>query len=418
MNTNRRLAVAALIAAGLLWGTTVPLSKLALEWLPTGWLTVTRFGLAAAVLLAVIQRKRSALRAARTPKVLASGTFGYGGSVILQNAGIARTSVIHAALLIGAVPVLVAVIAALWHRTVARPAAWAGFAVSLAGVGLVTAGGGGGGATLAGDGLVMASLLLSAAFTVGQVRVLRGRDPVAVTAVQFLGAAAGALAFTVITEGAPPAPASPGPVLAVAALVAGGTLLPFTLFAFGQSRVSAEIAGAFLNLEPLVGAVVGVMAFGDPVGIVQVGGGAAILAGIGLSSLPLLTGGRAGPRPARGEAGDGAVRGAGRPERAVPLAVPGTGSTTSLSQRRAPDDVAATTTRLEPDDAAATTTRLEREPLAARRRFPRRVPRAVPYKRKGAGRRRERDLSRPRGSGRGARRARPRRWRPARLARR
>ena len=52
MNTNRRHAVAALIAAGLLWGTTVPLSKLALEWLSPGWLTVGRFGLAAAVLLA------------------------------------------------------------------------------------------------------------------------------------------------------------------------------------------------------------------------------------------------------------------------------------------------------------------------------------------------------------------------------
>ena len=53
MNTNRRHAVAALIAAGLLWGTTVPLSKLALAWLSPGWLTATRFGLAAAVLLAV-----------------------------------------------------------------------------------------------------------------------------------------------------------------------------------------------------------------------------------------------------------------------------------------------------------------------------------------------------------------------------
>jgi hypothetical protein len=30
MNANRRLAVAALAAAGMLWGTTVPLSKLAL----------------------------------------------------------------------------------------------------------------------------------------------------------------------------------------------------------------------------------------------------------------------------------------------------------------------------------------------------------------------------------------------------
>jgi hypothetical protein len=84
-------------------------------------------------------------------------------------------------------------------------------------------------------------------------------------------------------------PGGAGPVLAVLALAAGGTLLPFTLFAFGQSRVSAEVAGAFLNLEPLVGAIAGAVAFGDPVGFAQVTGGVAIVAGIGLSSLPLFT---------------------------------------------------------------------------------------------------------------------------------
>ena len=289
MNTNRRHAVAALVAAGLLWGTTVPLSKLALEWLSPGWLAATRFGLAAAVLLAVAGRTtgRARLRAAFTPKVLASGALGYGGSVMVQNAGITRTSVTHAALLIGATPVLVAIIAAVWQRSVARPVAWAGFVVSLLGVGLV-AGGGGGGATMAGDSLVLASLFLSAAVTVAQGRLLTGRDPVAVTAVQFLGAALGALLVALCTEGAPAVPAHPGPVLAVVALAAGGTLVPFTLFAFGQKRVSAEVAGAFLNLEPLVGAIAGAAAFGDPVGLAQIAGGAAILAGIGLSSLPLL----------------------------------------------------------------------------------------------------------------------------------
>jgi len=298
MNTNRRHAVAALIAAGLLWGTSVPLSKLALAWLSPGWLTAARFGLAAAVLLAVTMLTtgrtsgRAKLRAAFTPKVLAWGVLGYGGSVMVQNAGISRTSVTHAALLIGATPVLVAIIAAVWHRTVARPVAWVGFVVSLLGVGLVTAGGGGGGATMAGDGLVLASLLLGAAATVAQGRLLTGRDPVAVTAVQFLGAAVGALLVTVFMEGAPAVPGSPGPVLAVLALTVGGTVLPFTLFAFGQSRVSAEVAGAFLNLEPLVGAIVGAAAFGDPVGLAQVAGGAAIVAGIGLSSLPLLAGRR------------------------------------------------------------------------------------------------------------------------------
>src|SRR5689334_1953484 len=344
MNTNRRHAVAALIAAGLLWGTTVPLSKLALEWLSPGWLTVVRFSLAAAVLLAVARprgvrgdgspRERgvpggrppgSTRRAAFTPGVLIAGAFGYGGSVMVQNAGIGRTSVTHAALLIGAVPVLVAIIAAVWYRAVARPVAWFGFAVSLGGVGLVTTGSGGGGASMAGDGLVLASLLLSATVTVAQGRLLAGRDPIAVTAVQFLGAALGSLPVAAVSEGVPAAPAGAGVVLAVVALALAGTLLPFTLFAFGQSRVSAEVAGAFLNLEPLVGAIAGAVVFGDPVGLVQAGGGAAILAGIALSSLPLIAGHRVarraaavvGARAGAGvEAGTGAGAGAGAEVRA------------------------------------------------------------------------------------------------------
>jgi len=282
MNTSRRHAVAALIAAGLLFGTTVPLSKLALQWLAPGWLTAARFGLAAAVLLPVARRRGVRVLELR---LLASGAAGYGGSVIVQNAGIIRTSVTHAALLIGAVPVMVAIIAAVWHRAVARPLSWLGFAVSLGGVGLITAGGSGGGATVLGDGLVLVSLVLSATVTVAQVRLLSGRDPVAVSAVQFLGAALGAVAFAAAAEGAPALPGRPGPVLAVAALALAGTLVPFTLFAFGQSRVPAEVAGAFLNIEPLVGAIAGIAFFGDPVGPRQLAGGLAIVLGIGLSSV-------------------------------------------------------------------------------------------------------------------------------------
>ena len=303
MNTSRRHAVAALVAAGLLWGTTVPLSKLALQWLAPGWLTAVRFGLAAAVLLPIARRRGQ--RIGEAP-VLLGGAVGYGGTVIVQNAGITRTSVTHAALLIGAVPVLVAVIAAVWHRTVARPVTWLGFAVSLGGVGLITAGGGGGGATMRGDGLVLVSLVLSATFTVAQGRLLAGRDPVGVTAVQFLGAGLGALAFTVVTEGVPVAPVRPGPVLAVAALALAGTLGPFTLFAYGQSRVRAEIAGAFLNIEPLIGAIAGVAFFGDPAGARQLAGGLAVVAGIGLSA---VSGGSGSPASAEVRGQEGQVGG-------------------------------------------------------------------------------------------------------------
>jgi len=281
MNLDRRPAIAALATAGVLWGTTIPLSKLALEWLSPWWLTVARFGLAAIVLL-VVARPR--ISGACTPGVLAWGALGYGGSIMLQNAGIERTSISHAALLVGATPVLVAIIVAVWQRIVATPMAWTGYAVSLTGVALI-AGGSGGGATIAGDGLILASLLFSAGFLAAQSRLLNGRDPVAVSAVQFLAASIAGAPVAAIMDGMPAAPSSPGTLLAVVGLALGGTLLPFTLFAYGQARVSAEVAGAFINLEPLVGAAAGVLLFGDPVGVSQAIGGAAILAGIALSTL-------------------------------------------------------------------------------------------------------------------------------------
>ena len=294
--TSRTRATAALAAAGVAWGTSVPLSKAALGWLPPAWLVVARFALAAAVLLAVVDR--ASLRAALRGPVIAWGAAGLGGSVLIQNAGLSKTSVTHAALLIGAGPVLVAVIAAAWQHNVARPVAWAGFAISLGGVGVV-AGGQGGGATGAGDAMVLVSVLIVSSLTVAQGRLLKGQNPAAVTAVQFLGAAIAALPVAALTEGPPPAPPGGGAgvvaVLAIAGLAAVGTLAPFTLFAFGQRQVSAEVAGAFLNLEPLVGALVGVVAFGDPAGPRLFAGGAAILGGIVMSSLPALRGTRLVP---------------------------------------------------------------------------------------------------------------------------
>ncbi len=286
MNNTRRLVFPALLVAGVLWGTTVPLSKVALGWLPPGWLAFARFALAAAVLLVV---SRSRLRAACSPAILATGAIGYGGSVLLQNFGIQRTSVTHAALLIGATPVLVAIIAAALRHSVARPLAWAGFGLSLAGVGFI-ASGQGSGSSLSGDGLVLAAQLLSAGFTVSQARLLRGRDPIAVTGLQLMAAAVAVLPVALTSEHHATGQVSVVALLATIGLVLAGTVLPTALFAFGQSRVSADVAGAFLNLEPLVGTIMGMALFAEPAGPVQIAGGAAIMTGIGLSSFQVVRG--------------------------------------------------------------------------------------------------------------------------------
>jgi O-acetylserine/cysteine efflux transporter len=278
-------AILALTAAGVLWGSSMALSKLSLEWLQPGWLTVVRFGLAA-VLLAVPARRT--LRAAVTPAIVVWGVLGVGVTVVIQNVGVGLTSVSHASMMVGSMPVLVALIAAVWHRHRLAPLAWLGLAVSMVGVAVV-AGGGGGRSSLLGDGLVLFSLSISAAMTVAQVDMLRGRDPLAVTAVQFAAAAVGALPIALVTEGAPSVAPASGPLLGVLALTVVGTLLPWVLFAFGQSRVPAAVAGSFLNIEPLIGAGLGAAFFGDALGLAQIGAGMAILAGVALSTLSAVS---------------------------------------------------------------------------------------------------------------------------------
>ena len=273
-----RSALLALTAAGLMFGLNVPLSKVALGWLDPAWLATARFGLAAPVLAVVAWRS---LRPALTVRVGAWGAAGYGAMVVLQNLGVERTSVTHAAIIFGTVPVFVAAGSVLAGRAAAGPAAWSGFGVALAGVVLVA--GSGGEASLTGDALVVASAVLGSALIVVQGELLEGRDPVAVTAVQMGAAGLFSLVFALPTR-LPAAAPTASQALALGALVSVGSLIPFVLYAYGQARVSAELAGSFVNLEPVVGVASGVLAFGNPFGSWQALGAVLVLAGLALSA--------------------------------------------------------------------------------------------------------------------------------------
>jgi O-acetylserine/cysteine efflux transporter len=279
---KQRNAIISLVVAGTIWGSTVALSKLSLGWLDASWLTVLRFA-AAAPVLALIGRRH--LRRAANPRVIAAGALGYGITMLLQNAGIEHTSVSHAAIIVGGVPVLVAVVSAGLGTGRSSRVAWAGYGVALLGI-VFVARGGGGGASSGGDLLVLASVVMSAGLIAVQPSLLEGQDAAAVTAVQFGAAALMALPVALISGGLPHGPSTAGPLVAFVALVLAGTVIPFWLFAHGQKGTSAEFAGAMVNIEPLVGAIVGWVAFSDPVGGWQIVGAMAVVVGILLSTVP------------------------------------------------------------------------------------------------------------------------------------
>jgi O-acetylserine/cysteine efflux transporter len=279
MTTDRRNALAALAAAGLIWGLTVPMSKVTMGWLDPLWLTAARFAVAAPVLAFAA---RGSLRTAMTWRVAGWGVLFYAAVVGIQNVGVGMTSVSHGALICGSVPAFVALVALASGRGSAGPVAWTGFGIAALGVLLVA--GTGGGSSLLGDALVLLAAFISAFYVVAQPGVLNGRDPAAVTAVQM---SAGALAVAPVAALFEGLPTTSGPTLheltAFAALAGLGSMVPFVLYAYGQKRVAPEVAGAFVNLEPLVGAMVGAFAFGDPFGTTQLLGAAAIVGGIVMS---------------------------------------------------------------------------------------------------------------------------------------
>jgi drug/metabolite transporter (DMT)-like permease len=261
--SERPRALMALVLAGSTWGLTLPLSAVALRGIAPAALVSLRFGCAAGV-LALIAR-RGSLRAALTWRIGWWGVLGYGAVVLAQCEGVERTSLSHAAVLGAIVPVLVVLIAV--ARGCRRPSALGalGLLGAVGGAGLFT--GGGGRASLAGDGLVLLAGICFSVYIVAQPALLAGRDALAVTAVQ-MGAASIVLAPLAIAS--EPAPHVSGSIaLALVGLVVVGSLLPFALYAWGQARVPHELAGAFLNVEALVGGLVGVFAFHDQMGLQQ-----------------------------------------------------------------------------------------------------------------------------------------------------
>jgi drug/metabolite transporter (DMT)-like permease len=57
------------------------------------------------------------------------------------------------------------------------------------------------------------------------------------------------------------------------------TLVATAAWQFGLTRVSSATAGVFINIEPVMGAAIGVLLFDDRLTLALVGGGLLILAG-------------------------------------------------------------------------------------------------------------------------------------------
>ncbi|WP_312166844.1 DMT family transporter [Phenylobacterium sp.] len=284
----KRLAFLALFAAGAFWGLGFPLGKLALRETDAAHMVLLRFAVAALAAAPFAFRDARTRALFRSPPVLAAGAL-YGVAFMVQFEGLAHVSVTLAALLVGAMPALIAVSARLLGERVSR-ASWAGVAAATLGAVLI-AGRPDAGSSPFGVALSLIALLIFLAWLLVLRRAPKAPTPMAIPAVTVVVAALTILPIALAMHGPPRLDLSPAAWAGIVGQGVLSTLIATAAWQFGSARVGAASAGVFINIEPLMGAGIGVALFGDHLTYALAGGGLLIIAG----SLAVVLGERATP---------------------------------------------------------------------------------------------------------------------------
>lgn len=268
-------------AAGAFWGCGFFFGKVAFSQLGVGHFVLYRFLFACAGMLPMIQAPRFS---AREWKLLATAAFlGIPVQFMIQFQGLKLTTVSHAALMVGTMPVILAIGATMFTHERLEVKGWVALFGSAAGIALIVLRGGRGalrGGDFGGDLLVVVSLMIALAWVlVNRHLMASGHSPLAVTAWGILTGTVMLSAWVFLASGPPPVHEIRLQVwLAVAASGLLSTAASTLLWNWGIHRVPASRAGVFLNIEPALGSLLGVVLLGDRLGPSAWAGGALIIA--------------------------------------------------------------------------------------------------------------------------------------------
>ena len=284
--------VLVLVSANLVYATSAVATRVVLDDLPPAMLALVRLVVGAAVLIPiarVLEPSGDVGDRSDAWRIVWMGIIGFAGAFAFTHWGLARSTATNAALLIIVEPVSIMVLSPmlLGERMTRREAAGAALAV-LGAVAVVLNGIPGLSRALAphwrGDLLLVVSGLAYGAYTLIGRGVLTRHSPLRVTARSIVW---GGLAMVPVA--AIEWLAGARPVLTSSAVV-GGLYLGVVITAFGYllwnwalARVAAPQVAIFVAVQPIGGAILGVVLLHEPLTVFTVLGGLLVVAGLWLT---------------------------------------------------------------------------------------------------------------------------------------
>lgn len=285
---NRTLGFAACALASSLWGCGFFFGKIALAEMSVGAMVLYRFLFAALGLLPVAMLQRPGLNRREWGMLLGASFLGVPVQFLLQFKGLSLTTVSHASLMVGTMPVILAMGAVLFAHERLHRVGWLALGASTSGAALIALGGRSGGEaatsqvagpSLSGDLTVVVSLMIALFWILLNQRLLLRHKPTVITAYGMLSGTLMLLAYVPFAYRLPPV--HNVSARAWAALAASGLLCTASttlLWNWGLTQVPASQAGVLLNMEPLIGSLLGVLLLRERLGPSAYAGGAMIVA--------------------------------------------------------------------------------------------------------------------------------------------
>jgi drug/metabolite transporter (DMT)-like permease len=274
--------------ASALWGCGFFFGRIALDEMSVGHMVLYRFLFAVLGLLPLLFTHPPRFSRRDWGILVATSFLGVPLQFLIQFYGLSLTTVSHASLMVGTMPVLLAVGAAVFAHERMDSIGWLALAGSTSGAALIALGhhGADGGSSVAGDLLVVLSLLIALFWILGNKQLMERHSAITVTAYGILLGTVMLLVWVPIQYGMPPVAHISWK--AWAALAASGILCTATttlLWNWGMTQVPASQAGVLLNMEPLMGSLLGVLVLGERLGPSAWAGGGLIL----VSAITLTT---------------------------------------------------------------------------------------------------------------------------------
>lgn len=286
-------AEAVLVLANIVYATSYVATRLTLADVPPSTLALIRLVVGSLILVPLASALRrpgaSTLSPADRWRVFWMGALGFAGAFALSHWGLARSTATNGALLITVEPVTLLVLAPLLLGERLTRREGAGAALALLGATLVVANGIPGLSEALvphwrGDLLLVLAGVAYASYSLIGREILARHSSLSVTAWSIAWGAGAMLPLALIERASGALPrVTPTAIAGTLYLAVVITALGYLAWNYGLERVSASRAAIFLNLQPLVGALLGVAVLGESLTPYTVAGGGLILAGLTLT---------------------------------------------------------------------------------------------------------------------------------------